>query len=102
MFERVGDVKTPAHLFAVVLLVLVLAVAFNAAIKWIERRAAVLQTGTRAGDDAMVREAVGRRRQGVWFFKAPSQTRDKAASMTVQRIRLMAPQDFRKIVRFAR
>jgi NitT/TauT family transport system permease protein/taurine transport system permease protein len=29
-----------------------MAVAFNAAIKWIERKAAIWQTGTRAGQNA--------------------------------------------------
>jgi hypothetical protein len=67
MFERVGDVKTPPHLFAVVVLVL----AFNAAIKWIERRAAIWQTGARAGDDAMVREAVGQATCGRLVFQSP-------------------------------
>jgi NitT/TauT family transport system permease protein len=35
--------------FAGVLLVLFMALAFNAAIRWIERKAAIWQTGTRAG-----------------------------------------------------
>jgi len=35
-----------------VLLVLAMAIAFNAAIKWIERKAAIWQTGTRAGQNA--------------------------------------------------
>jgi NitT/TauT family transport system permease protein/taurine transport system permease protein len=35
-----------------VLLVLAMAIAFNAAIRWIERRAAIWQTGTRAGQRA--------------------------------------------------
>jgi NitT/TauT family transport system permease protein len=38
--------------FAGVLLVLAMAIAFNAAIKWIERKAAIWQTGTRAGEAA--------------------------------------------------
>ena len=29
-----------------------MAIAFNAGIKWIERKAAIWQTGTRAGQDA--------------------------------------------------
>jgi NitT/TauT family transport system permease protein len=41
-----------------VLLVL-MAVAFNALIRLIERRAAVWQVGTRAGRDAMAPSAVG-------------------------------------------
>jgi len=39
--------------FAGVLLVLAMAVAFNAAIKWIERKASIWQTGTRAGQHAI-------------------------------------------------
>jgi NitT/TauT family transport system permease protein/taurine transport system permease protein len=39
-----------------VLLVLALAVAFNLVIRLIERRAAVWQTGTRAGRDALAQE----------------------------------------------
>jgi NitT/TauT family transport system permease protein/taurine transport system permease protein len=35
-----------------VLLVLAMAIAFNAAIKWIERKASIWQTGTRAGQSA--------------------------------------------------
>jgi len=42
--------------FAGVLLVLALAVAFNLLIRLVERRAAVWQTGTRAGRDTMARE----------------------------------------------
>jgi NitT/TauT family transport system permease protein len=38
--------------FAGVLLVLAMAIAFNAAIKWIERKASIWQTGTRAGQHA--------------------------------------------------
>ena len=40
------------HVFAGVLLVLALAVAFNAALKWIERKAAIWHTGTRSGQGA--------------------------------------------------
>jgi len=38
--------------FAGVLLVLAMAIAFNAAIKWIEGKAAIWQTGSRAGQRA--------------------------------------------------
>jgi NitT/TauT family transport system permease protein len=38
--------------FAGVLLVLAMAVAFNAVIRWIERKAAIWQTGTRGGQRA--------------------------------------------------
>jgi NitT/TauT family transport system permease protein len=46
--ETIRILGTP-HVFAGVLLVLAMAVAFNAAIKWIERKAAIWQTGTRGG-----------------------------------------------------
>jgi NitT/TauT family transport system permease protein/taurine transport system permease protein len=59
LISRYRTILESAHVFAGVLLVLALAVAFNALIKWIERRAAVWQTGTRAGRDAMAREVVG-------------------------------------------
>jgi NitT/TauT family transport system permease protein len=38
--------------FAGVLLVLAMAVAFNAAIKWVERKASIWQTGSRASQRA--------------------------------------------------
>ena len=44
--------KSFQHLFAGVLLVLAMAITFNAAIKWIERKAAIWQTGSRAGQRA--------------------------------------------------
>jgi NitT/TauT family transport system permease protein/taurine transport system permease protein len=47
--------------FAGVLLVLAMAVAFNAMIRWIERRCAIWQTGTRGGQrriDAMASAAI--------------------------------------------
>jgi len=47
---RVSRRHAPA--FAGVLLVLAMAVVFNAAIKWIERRCAIWQTGTHAGKRA--------------------------------------------------
>jgi NitT/TauT family transport system permease protein len=59
LISRYRTILESAHVFAGVLLVLALAVAFNAAIKWVERRAAVWQTGTSAGRNAMGREAVG-------------------------------------------
>jgi NitT/TauT family transport system permease protein len=59
LISRYRTILESAHVFAGVLLVLALAVAFNAVIKWIERRAAVWQTGTRAGRDAMARGVVG-------------------------------------------
>jgi NitT/TauT family transport system permease protein len=51
LISRYRTILDSAHVFAGVLLVLMMAIAFNAAIKWIERRAAVWQTGTRAGRD---------------------------------------------------
>src|ERR1700761_7671331 len=56
LISRYRTILESAHVFAGVLLVLVLAVAFNLVIRWIERRAAVWQTGTRAGRDAMAQE----------------------------------------------
>jgi NitT/TauT family transport system permease protein len=45
--------------FAGVLLVLAMAVAINTAIKWIERKAAIWQTGTRGGQRATEEIASG-------------------------------------------
>jgi NitT/TauT family transport system permease protein/taurine transport system permease protein len=56
LISRYRTILESAHVFAGVLLVLVMAVAFNALIKFVERRAAVWQTGTRAGRDAIARE----------------------------------------------
>ena len=56
LISRYRTILESAHVFAGVLLVLALAVAFNAVIRLIERRAAVWQTGTRAGRDAMAQE----------------------------------------------
>jgi NitT/TauT family transport system permease protein len=59
LISRYRTILDSAHVFAGVLLVLAMAVAFNALIRLIERRAAVWQVGTRAGRDAMVPSAVG-------------------------------------------
>ena len=56
LISRYRTILESAHVFAGVLFVLLLAVAFNALIRLIERRAAVWQTGTRAGRDAIARE----------------------------------------------
>jgi NitT/TauT family transport system permease protein/taurine transport system permease protein len=56
LISRYRTILESAHVFAGVLLVLALAVAFNFLIRLIERHAAVWQTGTRAGRDAMSRE----------------------------------------------
>jgi len=56
LISRYRTILKSAHVFAGVLSVLVLAVAFNALIKFVERRAAVWQTGTRVGRDVMARE----------------------------------------------
>ena len=52
LISRYRTILDSAHVFAGVLVVLLIAIVFNAAIKWIERRASIWQTGTRAGQDA--------------------------------------------------
>jgi len=52
LISRYRTVLDSPHVFAGVLLVLAMAVTFNAAIKVIERKAAIWQTGTRAGQHA--------------------------------------------------
>jgi NitT/TauT family transport system permease protein/taurine transport system permease protein len=52
LISRYRTILDSAHVFAGVLLVLVMAIAFNAAIRWIERKAAIWQTGSRAGQRA--------------------------------------------------
>jgi NitT/TauT family transport system permease protein len=49
LISRYRTILDSPHVFAGVLLVLAMAVAFNAIIRWIERKAAIWQTGTRAG-----------------------------------------------------
>jgi NitT/TauT family transport system permease protein len=51
LISRYRTILDSAHVFAGILLVLLLAVAFNALVKLVERRAAVWQIGTRAGDN---------------------------------------------------
>jgi NitT/TauT family transport system permease protein len=55
LISRYRTILDSPHVFAGVLLVLAMAVAFNALIRLIERRAAVWQVGTRAGDNAIVK-----------------------------------------------
>jgi len=56
LISRYRTILESAHVFAGVLLVLALAVAFNLLIRLIERRTAVWQAGSRAGQDAIARE----------------------------------------------
>jgi NitT/TauT family transport system permease protein len=56
LISRYRTILDSPHVFAGVLLVLGMAIAFNAMIKFVERRAAVWQTGTRAGRDLIARE----------------------------------------------
>ena len=59
LISRYRTILDSAHVFAGVLLVLAMAVAFNALIRLIERRAAVWQVSTRAGRDVVAPTAVG-------------------------------------------
>jgi NitT/TauT family transport system permease protein len=52
LISRYRTILDSPHVFAGVLLVLAMAIAFNAGIKWIERKAAIWQTGTRGGQHA--------------------------------------------------
>jgi NitT/TauT family transport system permease protein len=47
LISRYRTILDSPHVFAGVLLVLTMAVAFNACIRWIEGKAAIWQTGTR-------------------------------------------------------
>src|ERR1700754_1249277 len=51
LISRYRTILDSAHVFAGVLVVLAMAIVFNAAIRWIERRAAIWQTGTRGGQN---------------------------------------------------
>jgi len=57
LISRYRTILDSAHVFAGVLLVLFLAIAFNAAIRFVERYTAIWQTGTRAGASAAGRDA---------------------------------------------
>ena len=61
LISRYRTILDSPHVFAGVLLVLAMAIAFNAAIKWIERKAAIWQTGSRAGQRAARRDHRRRR-----------------------------------------
>jgi NitT/TauT family transport system permease protein len=52
LISRYRTILDSPHVFAGVLLVLFMAIAFNAGIKWIEHKAAIWQTGTRGGQNA--------------------------------------------------
>jgi NitT/TauT family transport system permease protein/taurine transport system permease protein len=52
LISRYRTILDSPHVFAGVLLVLTIAIAFNAAIRWIERKCAIWQTGTRGGQYA--------------------------------------------------
>ena len=52
LISRYRTILDSPHVFAGVLLVLAMAITFNAGIKWIERKAAIWQTGSRAGQRA--------------------------------------------------
>jgi NitT/TauT family transport system permease protein len=59
LISRYRTILDSAHVFAGVLLVLAMAITFNALIRMIERRAAVWRVGTRANDPAIAPSAVG-------------------------------------------
>jgi NitT/TauT family transport system permease protein len=59
LISRYRTILDSAHVFAGVLLVLAMAIAFNALIRMIERRAAVWRVGTRTADAAIAPTAVG-------------------------------------------
>jgi NitT/TauT family transport system permease protein/taurine transport system permease protein len=57
LISRYRTILDSPHVFAGVLLAM--AIAFNAGIKWIERKASIWQTGTRAGQNAADEIAAG-------------------------------------------
>jgi NitT/TauT family transport system permease protein len=59
LISRYRTILDSAHVFAGVLLVLAMAILFNAAIRWIERKASIWQTGTRGGQRAIDELASG-------------------------------------------
>ena len=59
LISRYRTILDSPHVFAGVLLVLAVAVAFNAAIRAVERKCAIWQTGTRAGQNAPDEIAAG-------------------------------------------
>src|ERR1700709_2723485 len=59
LISRYRTILDSPLVFAGVLLVLAMAIAFNAAIRWIERKAAIWHTGTRGGESAVAEIAPG-------------------------------------------
>jgi NitT/TauT family transport system permease protein len=59
LISRYRTILDSPHVFAGVLLVLAMAVAFNTAIRWIERKCAIWQTGTRGAQGAADEVAAG-------------------------------------------
>ena len=59
LISRYRTILDSPHVFAGVLLVLAMAITFNAAIRWIERKAAIWHTGTRGGESAAAEIAPG-------------------------------------------
>src|ERR1700759_506419 len=59
LISRYRTILDSAHVFAGVLLVLAMAIAFNAAIRAVEHKAAIWQTGTRGGQAAADELAAG-------------------------------------------
>jgi NitT/TauT family transport system permease protein/taurine transport system permease protein len=52
LISRYRTILDSPHVFAGVLLVLLMTIVFNAFVRWIERKASIWQTGTRAGQHA--------------------------------------------------
>jgi NitT/TauT family transport system permease protein/taurine transport system permease protein len=59
LISRYRTILDSPHVFAGVLLVLAMAITFNAAIRWIERKAAIWRTGTRGAESAAAEIAPG-------------------------------------------
>ena len=53
LISRYRTILDSPHVFAGVLVVLAMAIAFNAVLRWIENKAVIWRTGTRGGDRAM-------------------------------------------------
>jgi NitT/TauT family transport system permease protein len=53
LISRYRTILDSPHVFAGVLLVLAMAIAFNAVLRWIENKAAICRTGTRGGQGAI-------------------------------------------------
>jgi len=59
LISRCRTILDSPHVFAGVLLVLAIAIAFNAGIRLVERRCAIWRTGTRGGQRAAEQIAAG-------------------------------------------